>query len=160
MTVTTRPHIQNEPLLMNTLRISVLLLSACFAFQTRAQSSAQKVRAKPVFTTPIVWSGLNEPPETDSLDLLDAIAAFESGGPESGFQALEKLLKTHPDSAWAPSLHIHLAERCRNDGRYSQAISHWQSAWETAKPLSPTFATGMYLALQVVENQERGGVGL
>src|SRR5690242_7929344 len=113
---------------MNTLRISALLLSGCFAFHASAQTSAEKVRAKPVFTTPIIWSGQVEPPENDSLDMLEAIAAFETVGPASGFQALHKFLKAHPQSPWAPSLHIHLAERCQQDGRYSQALNHWQAA--------------------------------
>src|SRR5205085_1972630 len=121
---------------MNTLRISVLLLSVCFTFPACAQSSAQKVRAKPVFTTPILWAGPKEPPESDSLDLLDAITAFESGGPKSGFAALERFVEKHPDSPWAISLHTHLAEHYRTAGRYNLALNHWETAWKQTKHLT------------------------
>ncbi len=96
-------------------------------------SSAQKVRGQRVFTSPIEWIGEKEPPEADSAALLESISAFDSAGMKAGFEALENFLAKHPQSAWTPSLQIHLAERYRVMGRYSAAMKHWETAWEGSK---------------------------
>src|SRR5438552_3865503 len=118
------------------LGISVLSFGAV-ALSTAAEPPvAQQVRAKLVFTTPIIWIGAQEPAETDSHSLLDAIDAFSSRGPDGGFQALEHYINAHPHSPWDPSLHAHMAEHYRKNGRYSLAVAHWEAAWQASKSLS------------------------
>jgi len=103
------------------------------AVDNQGLSASAKVRGTRVFTSPIEWVGTAEPSEADSVELLAAIKTFESGDVKAGYEAAEAFLATHPESAWSPSLRIHLAERYRVMGRYTAALKHWQLAWEKSK---------------------------
>jgi RHS repeat-associated protein len=96
-------------------------------------SYAAQIQMKPVFTSPIEWLGEKEPPEAESLALLNAIRTFDDNGVAAGFAALESYLAAHPKSSWNPSLNINLAERYRSQGRYSLALTHWAAAWNATK---------------------------
>jgi RHS repeat-associated protein len=99
-----------------------------------AESSAiTDVRGRQVFTSPLEWAGSQEPTDQESVDLLNAIDMFQSAGVKSGFNALEQYLSSHPNSAWAASLHTYMAEHYRASGRYTLALAHWEKAWEETK---------------------------
>src|SRR6266542_3637215 len=108
-------------------------LAAAICANSAEPSSATKVSAKLVFTTSIVWVGEQEPPEAESLKLLDAIRVFETNGVRAGIESLEAFLADNPQSQWSPSLHVHLAEHYRHIGRYSVAVTHWETAWNATK---------------------------
>jgi RHS repeat-associated protein len=106
------------------------------SYRTLAESNAARVQAKPVFPSPIEWVGTEQPPESESGALLDAIGAFEAKGISAGFASLEDFLETHPRSAWAPSLEVSMAKHYRTSGRYTLALAHWESVWNTTKASS------------------------
>jgi RHS repeat-associated protein len=118
----------------------VFTLVSCLAWLAGAtqlnaaeRSVGSQVQAKPLFPSRLEWIGAQEPPESESMDLLAAIAVFESNGIHPGFAALEDFLQTHATSAWAPSLEVNMAEHYRGRGRYTLALQHWENAWEATK---------------------------
>jgi hypothetical protein len=94
---------------------------------------AATLRGKRIFTTPIVWVGEAEPSVAESSALNQATEAFTISGATDGYAALEAFLVQYPESRWAPSLHLHLAERYRVMGRYSAASEHWEQCWQAVK---------------------------
>jgi RHS repeat-associated protein len=127
-----------------------LLMALSPAPAHSATSYTDQVRSVPLFTTPLEWVGERPPAENDSSALLAAISAFQAG---EGFAALEAFLTANPDSAWSPSLEVNVAEHYRNVGRYSLALSHWQSVWETTK-LSQ-YANGQRIAVRAIAGWTR-----
>ncbi len=112
---------------------SLVLTLAGRGAEAADDSYAAQVAAKPVFPSPLEWSGEQAPPEAESQALLEAIGAFESSGIKAGFTALEGFLGAHPGSAWGPSLQVNMAEYYRNSGRYTLALAHWEEAWTATK---------------------------
>ena len=47
--------------------------------------------------------------------------------------ALDEFARAHPDSAWTPSLRVNLGKHYREQARYTQALEHWQAAWEATR---------------------------
>jgi RHS repeat-associated protein len=118
---------------MRTLLICLFVTSLTAFAQPAARSNAARVKAKPVFTTPISWCGDKEPSEPETERLLGAIHEFESNGAAAGFLGLEGFVAANPKSSWTPSLNMHLAEYYREMGRYSLAMIHWEAAWNGSK---------------------------
>src|SRR5207249_6408750 len=87
-----------------------LATGAAFAASPGNPSVLSQIAAKPVFTSPIEWVGAKQPSESESATLLQAIQQFETSGTTAGFNALEQFLSAQPDSTWAPSLHVNMAE--------------------------------------------------
>lgn len=108
------------------------LLISLLPLRAEDLSLTTQIRAKRVFTSPIESVGAQEPSDTESAPLLEAIQAFDSGA-LAGYAALEGFLSQHPRSAWEPSLRTHLAERYRESGRYTAALEHWEQAWSLTK---------------------------
>lgn len=112
----------------------LITLSGGFEAYSAEVSYTDQVAAKPVFLSPIEWLGTRAPSENESQVLLQAISSFEGvGGPKTGMTALEGFLGTYPDSAWAPSLRVNMAEYYRTSGRYTLALAHWEKAWLATK---------------------------
>src|SRR5260221_14409988 len=105
----------------------ITMLVSALHLGAETTSYTAQVRSKPVFLDPLEWVG-QEPVEADSAALLGAIGVLETNGVKAGFGALETFLKEHPQSAWAPSLRINLADYYRSHGRYSLALAHWEAA--------------------------------
>lgn len=82
-----------------------------------------------LFQDPILWIGQQSPPESESQNLLVAIADFKSEGRDEGLLALDKFASENPDSGWTPSILIHLAEYECSHGQYSEALKNWKLAW-------------------------------
>ena len=96
-------------------------------------SLATQIQTKRVFSSPIEWFGEQEPAEAESAEILRAIAAFEPDGVKAGIAALASFVAAHPQSAWTPSLHAHLAGEYRRWGLYSLALVHWEATWRAMK---------------------------
>jgi len=110
-----------------------LVLAAAPRVLADALSVAGQIKAEPVFASPLDWTGDQPPAEAESAALLQAINGLRTTGSGSGFAALEDFLTAYPQSAWAPALHVSLAEYYRSRGRYSLALSHWEAAWDETK---------------------------
>jgi YD repeat-containing protein len=110
-----------------------LLLGIVGRAEADRPSPATQIMTKRVFTSPIEWFGGQEPSEAESAELLQAIAVCETSDLKAGVAALEKFIAAHPQSAWTPSLHAHLAGEYRQWGRYSLALVHWEAAWQSMK---------------------------
>ena len=98
----------------------------------KGASYVDQVKGTLVFSSPLDWVG-SEPPMNQSGELLTALAAFEGSGTPAGLAALEQFLSKYPDSPWAPSIWMNLAEYYREHGRYSLALDHWEKAWAATK---------------------------
>jgi RHS repeat-associated protein len=101
--------------------------------QLAAMPVEQRITQAAVFTHPIVYVGDQPPDATESQDLSSAIDVMRLNGPGIGLPALELFVETYPDSVWTPSLRNNLAYHYRNKGRYTLALAHWATVWETMK---------------------------
>ncbi len=90
---------------------------------------AQQISRKKVFAEPLIWVGSEQPSDTDSEALLEALDTVRPPRVQSGIAAVESFISTHANSPWIPSLHANLAAYHRETGRYSLALAHWQAAW-------------------------------
>ena len=116
------------------LLFSLVCVSLATQFRVSGEepSLASQLKGALVFTTPIIWVGNVEPPKSDSDALRDAITNF-GYGVKQGINALESFVARNPESPWTPSLRVHLAEHYRENGRYTLALSHWETAWLLTK---------------------------
>jgi RHS repeat-associated protein len=87
-----------------------------------------KVKA---FGEPVIHIG-NSPSEKESALLLENLNLASSDAGKL-ILALETFIVDNPKSAWVPSLRANLAYYYRLSGRYSQALEHWESAWNATK---------------------------
>jgi len=116
-------------------------------------SNAQQVSRAPLFADPLVWVGAQAPSEAESIELLDDIEIFKDKGIVDGFSALEQFIASHPQSPWTPALQVHLAERYRNEGRYTSALAYWKSAWDATKDSKD--AVGQKIAARTIAGLTR-----
>ncbi|HEY5911514.1 MAG TPA: RHS repeat-associated core domain-containing protein [Verrucomicrobiae bacterium] len=92
-----------------------------------------QIEAKHIFRSPLEWAGMQEPQKDEASELLAAMDTFQTNGLPAGLDALESFLTAHPQSGWAASLHVLLAEYYGGRGRLTAALGHWQAAWELTK---------------------------
>lgn len=93
---------------------------------TDASAAAQVTQAERAFPEGLVWVGTQVPPVMESQKLLAIIEILSQ--PE-WIPELKSFLEQHPTSAWSPSVHHVYASFCRRTGRTSEALNHWESAW-------------------------------
>ena len=55
--------------------------------------------------------------------------------------ALENFISTHPESPWGPSLHLNLGRFDYHAGRFSEAMTHWDTAWQKTRDMEGAEAT-------------------
>ncbi|HTQ52143.1 MAG TPA: cysteine peptidase family C39 domain-containing protein, partial [Candidatus Acidoferrales bacterium] len=130
---------------IRTILVAVLMLAATKPLAATTDYASQVTQAR-LFMEPLAWVGKGPPPEIESGELLGDIGIFKSDGVDEGFVALEHFLTGHPHSAWAPALEVNMAEYDRRTGLYSQALSHWQAAWDATK--NSKDAVGQKIAVQ------------
>jgi RHS repeat-associated protein len=110
-----------------------LLLMVAMSLRATSIDYTHQVTQSWLFPDPLVWVGAQPPSQTESSEVLGVVGVFNSGGVQAGYLALGKFLAEHPHSAWTPDLEVHLAGYYRSEGRYTQALSHWETVWETTK---------------------------
>lgn len=94
--------------------------------QISPRPTTQELSAAPVFDEALIPVG-NPTPE-ENKDLAEALTAYQhSGGTD--LSGLEIFLQQHPNSAWKPALLLNMALAWRNEGRFSQAISAFDTVW-------------------------------
>ena len=116
-------------------------------------SLASQIKSKPIFPTPLTWTGSAEPTDAASSDLLKAFETFDQGQPKAGIAALEEYLQANPTSGWDASIRVNLAEYYRSHGRYSQALAHWETVWNETK--NSTNSSDQKLAVRAVAGWTR-----
>ena len=113
--------------------VCVVLTAGTVPAATTETDHAIQVHKALLFAQPLEWVGTQKPPDAESLALLADIHVFETNGASAGFGGLEKFLKAYPQSVWAPSVNVSMAEYYRGHGRYTLALAHWQAAWKTTR---------------------------
>src|SRR5262245_26320005 len=114
------------------MKYSVTILSCAlvsFSANLFASGTTAKVHDMPLFPERLEWVGESEPPDVESEALLATAAVFYTLGIDAGIEQLEQFLRSYPDSAWASSLHLNLGQYYNNLGRFTLAMSHWNTAW-------------------------------
>ena len=123
---------------MKTMKTQLCSLFCLFAVAcgsvalAQPKSLANSIRARFIFSRPIIWVGAGAPDDTKSSELAKTLDLFNSD-PRGGIDAVEQFIASNPGSPWTPSLNENLAEYNRNRGRYTLALSHWDAAWNETK---------------------------
>ena len=55
--------------------------------------------------------------------------------------AIENFISSHPESPWVPSLHLNLGRFNYHAGRFSEAMTHWDAAWQKTRDMEGAEAT-------------------
>ena len=111
-----------------------LFLASALAIAAIQNTAAEEspidhqIQTSGVFRTPLEIVGTASA-AGESKALLAALGQFK-GNIKSGLAASEAFLKSYPDSPWAPSLRVNLAEYYRANGQYSLALDHHSEAIE------------------------------
>ncbi len=88
------------------------------------------IRALTSFGEPLrAIPGGSTPAETDAL----AAALREEAHDDRRIEALQRFLGAHPQSRWAPALHLNAGAVSYQTGYFQDALDHWKSAWDLAK---------------------------
>mgnify|MGYP001564069749 CR=1 FL=1 len=98
-----------------------------------APDPADKIMRAIVFRDRIVWIGKTPPPEQESRQLLALIEALRGKSLPATIGGFESFVAANPNSAWTPSLKANLGYFYYQSGRYTLALSHWETAWDQAK---------------------------
>lgn len=61
------------------------------------------------------------------------ITALRERKAEESVDLLEAFIAEHPSSVWVPSLRANLGRHYGEQGAYTRALQHWESAWEATK---------------------------
>ena len=140
-----------------------IVLTAGTARATTTETDyAAQVRGALLFSQPLEWIGPQKPLDAESLALLADIHVFQTNGISAGFGGLEKFLKAYPQSAWAPSVNVSVAEYYRGHGRYSLALAHWVNPnwlWFTAFVGANLFQSGITRWCLMEKILQKLGVG-
>lgn len=115
--------------------ILVLIISASTALGADIPSLVHQISQQRLFQQPILWVGSAQPDEGESQALLSAldISSAEPNRLTTRIQSLESFIAAYPNSGWTPSIQANLAAYYRSSGRYTKALSAWESAWATLK---------------------------
>ena len=100
------------------------------ATPTEPESSAEKISQEQRLGRALVWLGATAPTENENQELLQIFGQLDQPVWQ---ESLEKFLVKHPASPWAASLHHAYALFCRNTGRTTKALNHWEAGWALAK---------------------------
>ena len=58
---------------------------------------------------------------------------LQDGAGLSGLANLKVFITDHPHASWTPSLRAHYAQRCRESGKYTEALENFEAAWLETK---------------------------
>jgi RHS repeat-associated protein len=81
-----------------------------------------------VFDEPLIPIG-GHPSTVETAALADALSKYAARSGPDDFSGLTTFLASFPDSAWSPSLRLHLGTEYYNSGHYSKALKIWEEAW-------------------------------
>jgi RHS repeat-associated protein len=105
------------------------------AVSAEATTAGQGSRIAPVtsrlFAEPLFPTSPSSSAEKAAL--LEVLAKFDKVGDPLNRQPLEAFLEQHPDSVWKSAILGNLGLASSFAGRYTQALSDWQAAWEAGK---------------------------
>jgi hypothetical protein len=111
-----------------------LAVSRCSAAD--AEDYTGRISRARIFDQPLVWVGDVPPTQAESQELWDALGIGRIKSLSEAAIALEAFIQKHPGSPWSPSLHANLGHLNREQGYFSSALNHWESAWRATKNLS------------------------
>ncbi|ACA20387.1 YD repeat-containing protein [Methylobacterium sp. 4-46] len=69
----------------------------------------------------------------EDQDLAAALARFRARAQVDDLAALEAFLDAHPDSGWAPALHLNVGLTYRHYGYVTRAGTAWRAAWRLGR---------------------------
>ncbi len=99
-------------------------------------SSADQLLQARFFEEPLVWVGAAAPTESESQALCGALALGQLKPLDQCLDDLEAFLGNNPSSPWAASLHANLGQWYFQNGYYTLALSHFETAWGATKALT------------------------
>jgi RHS repeat-associated protein len=105
------------------------LVAAANAQESESQLVKQ-IEQAPGFQQRLVWLGKTEPDKAQDEQLLGIMNNLQS---PSWMGDVESFLTDYPKSPWAASLHNAYASFCRETGRTTTALEHWEAAWTLVK---------------------------
>lgn len=82
-----------------------------------------------VFDEPLIPTG-GHPPPAETAALAEALSGYAARAGPDDFSGLTAFLAAYPNSAWTPSLLLHLGAEYYNTGHYSKALEAWEQAWQ------------------------------
>jgi RHS repeat-associated protein len=81
----------------------------------------------------LMWVGSTPPSEEQTLWLWTEVQKMKKSGVEGSISALEQFATDHPDSPWVPSILANLGRYDFEQGLYSKALQHWETAWNLTR---------------------------
>jgi len=96
-----------------------------------ARPSKNELHALRVFERPLATFGESTADEDAALGA--ALKRYAAQAKSMDYSALEQFLTDNSASAYAPALRVELARSYYHQGRYSKALTTYQSAWNQAK---------------------------
>src|ERR1051325_1667753 len=112
--------------------VALLIIIGCGGHMTAnsAASSTEAILLEPGFREGLVWTGTKEPSGAESDRLLRIVTSLDQ---PTWSGEVEKFLEDNPSSPWAASLHHAYASFCRQAGRTTKALKHWEAGWNLVK---------------------------
>ena len=115
--------------------LALLKGSAAVCPAAEATDYAAQINQARLFSQALMCVGTNVPSASENQELYRAAGLDPAVQGNDVVNALDSFVKTHPDSAWAPSLQANLANYYRTQGRYSVALEYWDKVWSITKRL-------------------------
>jgi RHS repeat-associated protein len=86
-----------------------------------------QIRFAPELLIPV---GDQLPTDAESQELLNVLTPVPD---QDWFQSVQQFIDARPHSPWTPSLRSAYAYACRDTGRMTPALEHWEKAWEATR---------------------------
>ena len=139
----------------NLFSIVLVCFAATAGWQMQSASSAgiERIKGAKIFIQPLVYIGDVEPTQQESEDLWSAAEKAKREGFHTGYRHFEEFIAGNPSSTWVPSLRANLALAYRDTGRYTRALDHWETAWNSTRHF--TNGPGKTVADHVLVNWTR-----
>ena len=112
------------------LGVSILATSAS---RGEEPSLAQKISKQWIFEKSLTWVGDKEPPITETEAIWGVVSVMGKEPADKSISRLEAFAQSHPDSQWTPSIHANIGKYYREQGFYTRAMKHWETAWNLTK---------------------------
>jgi RHS repeat-associated protein len=96
----------------------------------------QKLAHSRLLSMPLQWVGQTPPTEAESIELWEAFGAGHYKSFDDAVPGLESFIKTHPNSAWVPSLRANMGVYYRQSGYFTFALADWQASWNSTREMT------------------------
>ena len=100
-------------------------------FQFSETPTDEEIFQAHIFAEPLAPTAPTTPKENQ--ELAQALTAFLNRSKGDDFSAITQFLESHPQSPWRAALLTGLGITWRHEGRFSEALSAWEEAWNLAK---------------------------